>query len=336
MSAPTSPARRRTALLAAKATVSLGLLGWLGWRMLARDGVDALAARVGRLDAGWLAVAVALHFLAVLAGVARWRLLLRAARVAQPFAFLTRSFLIGRFVGAFTPSTTGLDGWRLWEVGRASGAMGRSAAVIAVEKLVGLVGMALVCAALVPLGGVALVGPTALAAAAALALGAATGLGLLSRPRWLARVAERVPKPLRGRAAKAVDALAASRLSPPALARAVALGVLSHLALSAVFWATARAVGVDASLATLLVTGNAIVLAVLLPVSIGGVGVREGVAVVLLATAGVGSTDAVLVGLLGYLTGQAPALAGGVLLAIRRAPEPEPAAELASAERTLA
>ncbi|MEQ9699442.1 MAG: hypothetical protein RLO54_16525, partial [Sandaracinaceae bacterium] len=47
-------------------------------------------------------------------------------------------------------------------------------------------------------------------------------------------------------------------------------------------------------------------------------GVREGVAVVLLATAGVSSTDAVLVALLGYLTGQVPALLGGGLMAISR------------------
>ena len=68
----------------------------------------------------------------------------------------------------------------------------------------------------------------------------------------------------------------------------------------------------------MLVVGNAIVIAVLLPLSIGGVGVREGVAVVLLATAGVSSTDAVLVALLGYLTGQVPALLGGGLMAISR------------------
>lgn len=310
--------RRRTALLAAKATVSLGLVGWLVSRMVARDGVEALAVRVESLSVGWLAIAVALHFAAVLAGVARWRLLLRSVGIAQPVGFLTRSFLVGRFVGAFTPSTTGLDGWRLWEVGRASGAMGRSAAAIGVEKLVGLIGMALVCAALVPFGGAELLGSTALIAAAALATGAAVGLWLVKRPTLFAGLVQHLPAALAGRASKAMDALSRTELPPRNLLGAVGLGVLSHLALSAVFWSTAHAVGVDAPAPTLLVVGNAIVLAVLLPVSIGGVGVREGVAVVLLGTAGVTSTDAVLVGLLGYLTGQLPAIAGGVLMAIGR------------------
>lgn len=311
------PSKKRL-LFALKAAVSLGLLGWLGARMLERDGVEALGDRLGGLDPLWLLGAVALHFVAVFAGVTRWRLLLRAARLEMGFGFLLRSFLVGRFVGAFTPSTTGLDGWRLFEVGRASGAMGRSAAAIAVEKLVGLVGMALVCTALVPLGGMRLMGEDALWLAALLGGGAALGLWAMRAPRWVDGLARALPGPLAKKAGAALDALRESRLSGGQLVRAVLLGVGSHLALSAVFFATARAVGVSIDASILLVVGNAIVIAVLLPLSIGGVGVREGVAVVLLATAGVSSTDAVLVALLGYLTGQVPALLGGGLMAISR------------------
>lgn len=310
---------KKKLLLALKAAVSLGLLAWLGARMLERDGVEALGARLGGLDAGWLTLAVGLHFAAVVAGVARWRLLLRAARISMGFGFLLRSFLVGRFVGAFTPSTTGLDGWRLFEVGRASGAMGRSAAAIAAEKLVGLVGMALVCAALVPFGGLRLMGDDALWLAALLGGGAALGLWAMRAPAWVSALAARLPGGVHARVESGLTALRESRLTLGQSFRAVGLGVASHLALSAVFFATARAVGVDVDASILLVVGNAIVIAVLLPLSIGGVGVREGVAVVLLAGAGVGATDAVLVALLGYLTGQLPALLGGAFMATSRA-----------------
>ncbi len=323
---------RRQILVLAKVAVSLGLLAWLGARIVQRDGVDALFDRLGALDPGWLAVAIALHALAVFAGVLRWRLLARAAGVELSLGWMTRSFLIGRFVGAFTPSTTGLDGWRIWEAGKASGAMGRSAAAIVVEKLVGLIGMALVCAALVPFGGAALLGHGAIAVALAMAGAAATGLALIQRPAWLSALAARLPKPVRGRATKAVEALAETELDAGHLTRAVGLGILSHLALSAVFWATAGALGVGVSGWTLLAVGNAIVLAVLLPVSVGGVGVRESVAVVLLATVGVASTDAALIALLGYLTGQVPALAGGLLMLARKSAPPAP---IALVEQTL-
>lgn len=321
------PPRKRPWLLWIKALVSVGLIGGLGVRMVQRDGVELLLDRLASLSVGWLAVAVALHFVAVLAGVSRWRSLLEAAELRFAFARLLRSFLVGRFVGAFTPSTTGLDGWRLYDVGRESGAMARSAAVIVVEKLVGLIGMAIVCAALIPFGGLDRMGPTAPLVAGAMAAAAMVGLFAMRRPAGLAAIVARAPhEKLRALGAKVVDALGASRLDLRRALGVVGLGVVSHLALSSVFFATAMAIGVDASPLTLVVTGNAITLAVLLPVSVGGVGVREGVAVVLLAGVGVASTDAVLVALLGYLTGQVPALLGGVLtIGSRRSEVPSPA-----------
>lgn len=306
--------RRRVWILWLKALVSIGLLSWSVARMVSRDGVDLLAERLASLDPIWLCAAIALHFVAVFAGVSRWRLLMRATGMSSGFARLLRSFLVGRFVGAFTPGTTGLDGWRLYDVGREHGAMGRSAAVIVVEKLVGLVGMAIVCAALAPFGGVELMGSSALYTALSMAGVAALGLWLIRRPALLARCADRLPGRLSEIGRKVARALGESRLDGGQLGAAVALGVVSHLALSSVFLATAFAIGVHASVATLLIVGNAIVLAVLLPVSIGGVGVREGVAVILLAGASVTSTDALLVALLGYLTGQVPALLGGALM----------------------
>lgn len=320
---------RRRGMWIAKIAVSVGLSIWLGSRMMEREGFEALIERVERVDGGWIAVAIALHFAAVLIGVVRWRLLLRASAIELPFSFLTRSYLIGRFVGAFTPSTAGLDGWRLWEVGRASGSMGGSAAAILVEKLVGLISMALVCALLLPFGGAALIGESALVLALALALGATIALSILGRPKLLEKIAARSPL-MRARAMKIAASVGTSRLGAARIGRAIALGVVSHAAISSVFYATARALGLDVDTLTLLSVGNAITIAVLIPISVGGVGVRESVAVVLLAGAGVVSTEAVLVALLGYVTGQAPALIGGVCLALARRPATEAPSALAT------
>jgi uncharacterized membrane protein YbhN (UPF0104 family) len=208
-----------------KALVSAGLLGALVVRMVQRDGIDRLLERLASLEYGWLAVAVALHFVAVFAGVARWSALLDAAGLTLAFPRLLRSFLIGRFVGAFTPSTAGLDGWRLYDVGRAHGAMATSAAVIVVEKLVGLIGMALVCAALLPLGGLARVGPGAPVAAAAMGGAALIGLWAMRRPGWLGAIARRVPHPrARALGERLAGALGASRLDARRAAIAIGLG----------------------------------------------------------------------------------------------------------------
>lgn len=330
---------RRWVFLGVKAAVTLGLLAWLVRQMLLRDGIDALLESAARLDPAWVCAAVALHFGAVTAGVLRWRTLLVARGIHQPTTVLFRSFLIGRFVGAFTPSTTGLDGYRLWDVGRRTGDYATSGAVILVEKLVGLVGMASVCLALLPFGLIERLGVAGVLVAVGMAAVALLGLFVLASPGRAASLARFAPGPVRGRATKLAEALAGG-LALGSTARALALGIASHAFLSATFAASGLALGVAVPTTTLLAVGNAIVIAVLLPVSIGGVGVREGAAVALLVSAGAGvaasgtitTTEAVVLALVGYLTGQAPALVGGLLLMLSgdRA-RPETPAALAGA-----
>ena len=311
---PRRPLRGRV-LLAAKLLVTGGLAVWLVRSMVLRDGADALGARLGSLAWPWIGAAIAIHFAAAFAGTLRWSVLLSARGLGQPLGALFRTFLAGRFVGAFTPSTTGLDGYRALEIGRRTGKLAASAAVIVIEKLFGLIGMALVCAALLPFGLLERLGPSALLVALGMAAAAAVGLLVIGAPARARGLAERAPGSLRGPAVKVADALGQGALGPAASGQALLLGVLTHLGLSATFAASGLALGVEVGPLELLAVGNAITLAVLLPVSIGGVGVREGTAVVLLTAAGVSTTDAVLLALLGYLTGQAPALLGGVFFA---------------------
>jgi len=317
---------RRRLLLTLKGIVSLALLGWVLHAILTRDGIDALGARLAQLSMPWLAVAVAVQMAAIGAGIARWRELLGAHGMRLPFSFLLRSYLVGRFVGTFTPSTAGLDAYRAWDVARHTGRRGAAAGVVVTEKLVGLLGLSLACLLLLPFGGGRLFGDAALAAATVIGLGAAVGLCVLRRPSCLDGWLGRLPATVRDRAARLLQAVSARELRAPVVARSVSLSLLGHLLTSAVFVATALALGLSTEPMALLVVGNAIVVATLLPVSVGGVGVREGVAVALLGTVGVAALDATLVALLGYLVGQVPGIIGGTLsLAGAREPAGPPA-----------
>jgi len=297
-----------------KIVISVGLMGWLLRSMVMRDGIDGLTERLSTLSWPWLGACVAIHFAAVAAGTLRWRELLLAREIDLPLSWLYRTFLVGRFFGAFTPSTTGLDGYRGIEVARRTGHGATSAAVIVIEKLFGLVGMAIVCAALLPFGLMQRLGVTAIAVALGMATIAGLGLFLVASPDRAIALARFTPGPLRKRVTSMATALAGAGLERGTIVRALGLGVVTHLMLSATFVASGFALGVNVGFLELLSVGNAIVLAVLLPVSIGGVGVREGAAVLLLSGAGVATTDAVLLALLSYLTGQVPALVGGLLL----------------------
>jgi len=304
---------RRRLILGLKILVSLGLVGYVVWSISQREGLEVLGARLGRLELGFVALAMALHFVAVGTGVLRYRLLLARRGISLRLGWLTRTYLVGRFVGAFTPSTVGLDLYRSIAVARKTGRRVESAAAILAEKLFGLLGLSIVTLALVCLGASGLLGPSALPMAVVILAGASIGLYALNQPIAMKRLTRILPPKIAARVDPMLDAIAQGGRSTLDTLRILGLAITSHLATATVFVATALALGLTVDVATLLVVGNAIVIATLIPISIGGVGVREGVAVVLLASAAVGPTDASLVALLGYLTGQVPALLGGAL-----------------------
>src|SRR5689334_20257028 len=161
---PLKAGRNRRVLFAVKAAISVGLLAWVIHSMLSRDGIETLGARLGALDARWILAATALQLGSVIFGVIRWRLLLRAQNLDLPLAWLARSYLVGRFVGAFTPSTAGLDVYRGYAVARRTGETARSASTIVVEKFVGLISLSTVCLVLLGLGASASLGTPALIA----------------------------------------------------------------------------------------------------------------------------------------------------------------------------
>jgi len=311
--------RARTAL---KVAVSTALLGWILHTIAERDGLAELSARMGSLVWPWIAAAVLLQLGAVVLGVHRWRLLLEAQGLTVPTPLLFRSYLVGRFVGAFTPSTTGLDVYRAVDIGRRTGDAVRSAGAIVLEKLVGLVGLSLLTFALLPAGASRFYGAAGLAAAAAMGLTATLGLRFLRAPRVPAFVAARLPAGLRERLDRATALLTTRPLGRGTLASVLGLSLLSHLFTTAVFVATGLALHVAVTPLDLLVVGNAIVIATLVPISVGGVGVREGTAVLLLGLLGVDPTDATLLAVLGYLSAQPPALLGWLASLAEGAPSP--------------
>ena len=57
------------------------------------------------------------------------------------FWHIAGSFLIGRFLGTFLPSTVGLDSYKLYDAAKFSGHVVPTAAATAVEKVMGLSGI---------------------------------------------------------------------------------------------------------------------------------------------------------------------------------------------------
>jgi uncharacterized protein (TIRG00374 family) len=312
----TTPNRRKTLVRGAKALVSIVLLAVVLRGIASREGLDALGTRIAGLDLTLVLAAIASQLVAMLLAVVRWQLLLRSQGVALPYPRLLKSFLVGRFVGAFAPSTAGLDVYRAVDIGRTIGDQARSASVIFLEKCFGLLGLVWVTILLTPFGVRDFFGDEGIVLAVLVGFGATLGVVVIRRPELFAPIVTRLPKRLGGKIASLLERVRALPISRSVAASALVLGIITHFMTAAVYAAAGVALHVDATPGELLIVGNAIVLATLLPISLGGVGVREGTAVVLLGSIGVPMSEAVLVALLGYLATQPSALVGGLISAM--------------------
>ena len=161
--------------------------------------------------------------------------------------------------------------------------------------------------------------------ALALMLGALGALLLLhaalfsTAPPLLAGLRGRLNRFWPGRLASLRAALRESRsLSRDVVAKVFALGILTHGLGVVAFSLVAGALSLDLSIATIGWTRSAAVLVAILPISVAGLGVREGAMVILLAPYGIAAADALTFSLLAFATTVlAVGLLGGLIEAIR-------------------
>jgi len=147
-------------------------------------------------------------------------------------------------------------------------------------------------------------------AAAGLLLGA-----LLLQGRWLRRLGRRLPGPLAltGEGTLARTYATVTACGWKAVGQALAYSALFNTLLVLLNYLTAYAVGMRLGLAYFFLFVPVLSLTLMLPISIGGLGVREGVAVVLFTQAGVDEAVAVAASLAVFGVSRATSLLGGLL-----------------------
>jgi uncharacterized membrane protein YbhN (UPF0104 family) len=145
MSAPDPAAphpARRYVFLALKIAVSIILLVVL----LSRIDAGQLWATARKASIAWLAVALMIYFVNVVASSWRWHLLLGAQRVNVPLWTLVKSFLVALYFNNFLPSNIGGDFIRIRDTARAAGSKTLATLVILCDRVIGVIALVLVAA----------------------------------------------------------------------------------------------------------------------------------------------------------------------------------------------
>src|SRR2546425_346917 len=101
----------------------------------------------------WFLAAMAIKLVGIFANVWRWQILLRGQGIDLGFGYLANTYFIGRYFGIVTPSTMGLDAWRLYDTIRLTRRPVECTTVLAVERVLGLVGLFAVILLFMPFAG---------------------------------------------------------------------------------------------------------------------------------------------------------------------------------------
>ncbi len=286
-----------------KIGISVAIAALIIVKVATRDGLSDVVQSIRNANPAWIALGFATQLAAIFCSVFRWKLLLKGQGIHAPFRHVLGAFWIGRYFGTVAPGGwTGLDAYRIYDISSHTGKTARATATVVVDKLIGQIAFGTVVVLCSPFGvpffdapgrpgsGWKVVG---LIDAAFISLIAAV-ITFLVKPGLLRKVSARLPAPIRARMSSFVEALSAYRGRGGLVLAAYGLSIGTHALTSAITVAVAHALGAPVGVGAVFFVATMAVLATLAPISVNGIGIREGVSVALFSRVGVAASTSLL------------------------------------------
>src|SRR5262245_5075926 len=279
-----------------------------------------------RIFVPWFLAAILIKLIGIFANVWRWQILLAGQGIEMTFGFLSSTYFIGRYFGIVTPSTMGLDAWRLYETIRLTRKPVECTTTLVVERLLGLVGLFAVILLFMPFAGRITQGQSLGELVAALKIPIAAtlvfGVLVLLQPEWFRGLLRLIPNGRARRFADSViDAATAYADRRAHLLLALVLAVVGQLTTTFMYFANAMSLAAHNVHVTEVLFASAVMtLGTFVAPSASGEGVRELIFVWLLGSKA-GAAKAFLIGNLGFWIEKLPlSIPGGIILLLRRDP----------------
>jgi uncharacterized protein (TIRG00374 family) len=307
IASPPTP-QKRTLIFVLKGALSIALV-----LLVARHiDLEALALRLRRVDLGLVALGAGLIFLQTIAGAIRWQAIIAAQGGRVDLLTTFRIYYIGVFFATFTPGGVLGDVIRAWHAHRAGLTLPSAISSVILDRLIVVAYLVVISISTVhflppgiqaqfPLG----------VASALLFVALLAGLGAPLVIRWL-------PAKMRSHAsiAKLVvlsDSMLSVTMRPLSLAWILFLTAVSQALLCAAIAVLSQSVEVDVGLVDFMILLPPVILATILPISIGGWGMRESAMVFTLSLVGVAPERAFLASILVGVLTLIMSLPGGIL-----------------------
>jgi uncharacterized protein (TIRG00374 family) len=294
--------------------------------LLNKISLSELAHLVAGIDLRIFGAAIGCYFLSNLMGSYQWHQLLGASGVSLSFGQAFRYYFVGLFFNNFLPANIGGDAVKVYDVTRAGSSVYQVIAVTLLDRILGVFSLCL------------------LAVIATLYLARTDG----SSPYWiyllifvacmmpaigfyffkpLTKLVRRVvglirPLSLDSRISSVLDYLSEFKGRKPLVARLVGLSLVIQSLRVLTHVLVGLSLGITLNFTVLcqfFVFVPLLGLAMIPPITINGLGVREGLGMLLFANAGLGETDAFAMEFLTYVGSVIVSLVGFLFFVTRRA-----------------
>ena len=269
----------------------------------------------------YLLGAVLLFTLSNLLGALQWRELLKVQSIELPVGRIVSLYFVGVFFNNFLVSNIGGDAVRVYDLNRLTGEGSRGFAATFLDRFVGLsvlILFSLIAFSLNP----ELWSPSITVPMAALVsvLAGILAFGFSRRlSAFVISVAERVaPDGMLDLLKRIRDGFLAYRHEYATILRVLVIASGVQLSRIAVYYAVGQGMGLSPGFDHFLVFIPLIAIVAAVPISFGGIGVRENLGAVLFGRVGVEPAAALAMMFLGYLAGIVASLAGGISFVFRK------------------
>ena len=293
--------------------LKIALSGALIWYFIGKSDLGAVMESLRQVDAATVVAVLAL-FLAQMVLVAwRWSALLRLVGVGKGFSFheIVRTVWSATFFNTTLVSSVGGDAFRLWTIVRAGNPLGKSVNSIFLDRLTALMALMILIAISLPYVMELIADEAAFLSYALLIAAFLAGFAALFH-------ADRLPRRIqhwrlvRGLASLAADTRKLS-MHMNNLLPVAGLALFIHLLTICVIYVLAAGLEIEISFLDCFFLVPPVILAMTLPISIAGWGVREGAMIVSLGLIGVSQESALVLSILFGLGITLAALPGGVI-----------------------
>lgn len=247
---------------------------------------------------GWFFASFMMQVGAILFSIARWNVLLAGQDLRVPMPHIVNTFLVGRFLGTFTPTGVGLEAYKAYDIARYTGKAEASVSVVVIEKMVGtFFSLSILVLATLPFFGGAIDSKFLIVFGAFFSVLLIMALVLLFSPRLFTKLLDfnfpmkgKIEKPL----TKMIDAFTIYSKRKGSLISAVLLGLGVYVFWFLTYYTNSLALGAGLSLSDVMKVGPMTQIATMIPLSIAGIGLREGAFMGLLDSLGImtGATSA--------------------------------------------